>query len=299
MDELQFLSQSFQLQGPVLPAAPKGGFQQTGEGASAEPELVVNELLAMLFLGYEPRRFAAHLAKLKDDLPLPEHFDWSDPSDDLLLRMPAEDRRVLLAFAQICEQSRKSGKYFSAIQELALKYPDAPELALLQLNYLLLWQPEAARDYLDSQLLAHPDWLVLRAAYGTWLLSQAEPEDLPPSVLSDFEALMLGKYELHQHLPTDQGPLRADWAYVFYESTALYHLLAERFERALYSFNVCFAISPEISLDARLMQLVHQMESSGRSKSVRAFLDPLIQLRIHQTSKPDRPSSRPSSRLNS
>ncbi|HEY9841793.1 MAG: hypothetical protein ACAI44_20655 [Candidatus Sericytochromatia bacterium] len=238
------------------------------------------ESLRQRALGYDLKAYARRLESLDDGLPAPQVFSWSDSGADhenleRSLGLTADEVRVRRVFSQIMEQKRKSGKHYQAFAELCARYPDSERLSLELNDYLLRWQPEAGKRQLQELAARHPDWLLLRTQLATVLVLQGPPEELPAGTLEAASVLLDGRLELHQHLQLDEHDRpEAGLVWSFYYATAGIFIAQGRFERALYSLNVCARIHPPERLDP-LLVLLFMRQDDQASDRLRRFLSPL------------------------
>lgn len=276
------LSKAYALQGGDLPTTP----EQTDElpewdGAPMLPE----QMIRLLFTGFDLPAFAHELAQLQDGLPLPEVFDWRPATSEreTLAVLQPEELRTFRAFQQVVEYGRKSGKYLQAMQDLFAVYPDLEPLALLISQYLCIWQPEAHFPFVEAQLQAHPDWRVLRYVYAGYLLLRQTPVD--QTTQTAFLAQLNQQLELHLHLQENHPDA---WEVLaFYQTQATWFVFGQlHLERALYAINVCQQVLNEIYPDPKdhppeaqaILQAWFECltESSDVTVRIRHFLKPLL-----------------------
>lgn len=281
----EFLSSSFQIGGvsggprPSAAASPLAMLDDI-ELEDEDDSPPVSEMLRLMLLGYDLQEMAQRLESLHDGLPLPRVFSWGDVRHvEDLLELSPEDKRTVLVFEQILQQSRKSGKHYAAMQALAAKYPDSPELEMLLLSYLNLWDPAEAEARFRTLLEGRPDWLLLRSLLGAKMLLAAE-ESFDAQVEADFRTLMQDRFELHEH--ADPAGLRADQVFPFYQTMAWWYILTGHPERALYCLNVCARTGLKGDLDELLMVLLERAEADGKGDRLREFIEPLQRERIKQ-----------------
>lgn len=276
------LSKAYALQGGDLPQTQDQGDELPEWGGAP---MVPEQMIRLLFTGFELPEFAQELAKLNDGLPLPEVFSWrpATPENAALAMLQPEELRTFRAFQQIVENERKSSKYLAAMQALLEVYPDLQPLALLISQYLCIWCPEAHFPFVETQLAAHPDWRILRYVYAGYLLLRQTPVD--QTTQTDFRALLNQQLELHSHL---QGQIPDAWEVLaFYQTQATWFVFGDlHLERALYAINVCQQVLDEIYPDPQAhppeAQAILQAwfecltESAEVTAKIRSFLKPLL-----------------------
>lgn len=276
------LSKTYALQGGDLPPTQdQGDGLPEWDGAPMVPE----QMIRLLFTGFDLSAFAQELAKLDDGLPLPEVFDWRPaiPENVTLAALQPDELRTFRAFQQIVEYGRKSSKYLQAMQALLAVYPDLQPLALLISQYLCIWHPEAHFPFVEAQLAAHPDWRVLRYVYAGYLLLRQTPVD--QSTQAAFAVQLNPQLELHQHL---KGQSPDAWEVLaFYQTQATWFVFGElHLERALYAINVCQQVLNETYPDPKehppeaqaILQAWFECltESAEVTARIRHFLKPLL-----------------------
>jgi hypothetical protein len=280
------MSRAFALQGGNLPETSDSEESENVEWG--ETALPPEQIIRLLFTGFELPLFAAALGKLHDGLPLPQVFSWQpgQPEEQSLQMLNPEELRNYRAFKQILEMGRKSSKYLQAMRELLVRYPESQEIGLLISQYLRIWHAEEHRPFVLGQLAANPDWRVLKYLFAGYLLLEG---DMAQTRKQDFLDLMQGQLELDQHL---QGAEANAWEVLaFYQSQATWFVFADlRFERALYALNVCQQLLNELYPEASerppesaaiLQAWFDAMnEKPETTAQVRAFLKPLLQSRI-------------------
>lgn len=198
-----------------------------------------------------------------------------------LLDLNPDEKRTLNAFQQIMSQERKSSRYFDAFEAIRARFPDCEQLAIPAIAYRDNWEPEAGKALQDELLAAHPDWLLLRFAAASHMLGEQHPDHPDPEALEAVAELLQHRFELHEHLQA-QGRETAthEEAFAFYYTTATYFLMTRRFERALYSLNVCAAIQGREAVLSPTVFLFLQLEGHGADKPLQAFLAPLQKSRV-------------------
>lgn len=285
------LSKAYALQGGDLPPT-----QELDEdlpewgGVPMLPE----QMIRLLFTGFDLPAFARELAKCEDGLPLPAIFSWRPgrPEKEALTELQPEELRTFLAFQQIVERGHKSGKYLAAMHGLQTRYPHLQEIPLLISQYLCIWEPDAHFPFVEAQLAAHPDWRILRYVYAGYLLLRQTPVDAQTQAA--FLAQMNHQLELHLHV---QGQEPDAWEVLaFYQTQATWYVFGQlHLERALYAINVCQQALNELYGDQaehppEALAILQAWfgclsESAEVTAQMRTFLQPLLQSRV-QAHKP-------------
>ncbi len=280
------LSKAYALQGGGLPPTqdPDDGLPEWG-GAPMVPE----QMIRLLFTGFELPAFAEELQKLDDGLPLPQIFDWQAalPEEQALAPLSPQELRTYRAFQQVVEHGRKSSKYLQAMQDLQRAHPKIQEIALLISQYLCIWHPEQHFPFVESQLATQPNWRVLRYVFAGYLLLEHTPVEAETQAA--FLALMNQQLELHEHLNAQsEGTQPNAWEVLaFYQTQATWFIFGElHLERALYALNVCMRVlnqlytSPEQhppEVQALLQAWFECLtESAEVTADIRQFLKPLL-----------------------
>lgn len=249
-----------------------------------EKELPEELIPIMLFTGFDLERFVQALKGLKDDLPLPQCFDWEIRSDFLepdTRNWSSADKRTLDIFKQITAQDRKSSKYFKAAQELYLRYP-SQDFALALVEYLIQWQNADFLQCAEEILEQNPDWLLVRFVVARALLQQHDPFELPEHICVKYAELMLQKHELHEYV-LENEVLDDFTVMAYYQAQAAWYMSGDkRLERALYALNVCFASESDSqedlnSLHFTLLTLwVNLLQNSPQEDKIMKFTEPLL-----------------------
>lgn len=260
---------------PHLPSLSGKAFPTSAP--APDDEISLEAIAPDLFLGYHPPTFAQHLAKLNDDLPLPQVFSWRMPEtlDESLAPFNADERRLIRVMGQLLDQNRKSGKYAEAFGELMRAHPDSEFLAMMLLNYLHSWFPEQVQERESAFIADHPDWLTMRFGRAAQLLLQTDPLSPDPAVLAAFLELMEHRLELHEHLPRWPEQVPADeTVMMFYTATAAYFIVTNQYYRAIYSLTMVDATGAQ-RLASMMNILLQKLLFDGKLPQLRQFLAPL------------------------
>lgn len=232
--------------------------------------------------GHQASALAHELSKLNDQSALPGYFEWQATPEQALqdAKYSSHDRRSLKVFRELLKQERKSSKYYHEIKSIFERHPDS-SIARLLLSYILRWEGvDAANQFAQGQLNAHPDWTELRLAWASQIMFRQNPRHPDPTQMQFFLEVIQSKLLLEEHLISGQVPT-ADLALLFYHATGFYYLLNHQFERAVFAINQAAELDPDHPLLLVLMMAFTALmvKDLSKAQAVRDFLLPLMALK--------------------